>query len=214
MKNTRSCTGKKRLSLLLLTACFFTLFAQQSSPTIAEPASGTAQWHFMKGVEEILGLNKNTYLANEHFRRSASMGYAPAIKALADSYYSGDGIDEDKQKALELYKEAADKGDGAAQFNLGIIYLRGYAGDKDPYLAFYYLCLTTINEDLDEMAQDAAIYRDEAGQLLDSAQLQDIYRKIAKMPNPLKRAQNQGSGLKDQPPKTPLKLSSENQGQR
>lgn len=181
-----------------------------------EPLPGTALWHYMKGIEELIGVRTNAYLANEHFKRAADMDYAPAIKALADSYYSGDGVDEDKHQALLLYIRAADLGDGAAQFNAGIILLRGYAVPQNALLAYYYLCLATMNEGLDEMAQDAAVYRDEAGKLLTPTQLQDIYRRLINNPaiKPNKRAlkpgQNPSSTLEGQRPETPLMLSSEN----
>jgi len=150
-------------------------------PPCDEPLPGTALWHYMKGVEEIMGMRNatNAYLANEHFKRAADMDYAPAIKALADSYYSGDGIDKDQHQALMLYIRSAELGDGSAQFNAGVILLRGYAGPTNYELAFYYLCLATMNEGLDEMAQDAAIYRDEAGTLLTPEQALSVYRKLA-----------------------------------
>lgn len=184
-----------------------------------EPLPGTALWHYMKGIEELIGVRTNAYLANEHFKRAADMDYAPAIKALADSHYSGDGTEEDKHQALLLYIHAADLGDGAAQFNAGVILLRGYGVPKNPALAYYYLCLATINEGLDEMAQDAAIYRDEAGKLLKPEQLQGIYRKLINNPatnpnkRPLKPGQNPSSTSTDQLPETPLTPANENPAQ-
>lgn len=182
-----------------------------------EPLPGTALWHYMKGIEELIGVRTNSYLANEHFMRAADMNYPPAIKALADSYYSGDGIDEDKKQALALYIRASDLGDGAAQFNAGVILLRGYAGEPNIPLAYYYLSLATMNEGLDEMAQDAAIYRDEAARMLTPEQLQDIYRKLINNPstNPSKSftkpAPTPSLASVDQPPEKPLKPSNGNQ---
>ena len=151
-------------------------------PSVASPKPGTAQWHYQKGAEEIMGVRAttNSALANEHFQRAADMGYAPAIKALADSYYSGDGVEQDLDKALFLYLKAADMGDGSAQFNLGVILLRGYANGVTNYpLAFYYLCLATLNPDLDETAQDAAIYRDEVALKLTADEARQVYAQIA-----------------------------------
>lgn len=163
-------------------------------PPCDEPYPGTALWHYMKGIEELTGLKTNAFLANEHFKRAADMDYAPAIKALADSYYSGDGVEQDKHMALLLYMRASDLGDGSAQFNAGVILLRGYAGAQDFELAFYYLCLATMNEGLDEMAQDAAIYRDEAGELITSLQAQAVYRRLINNPaiKPHKRKKSSG----------------------
>lgn len=190
-----------------------------------EPYPGTALWHYMKGIEEMMGVKTNAFLANEHFKRAADMDYAPAIKALADSYYSGDGIDQDMHKALLLYIRASDLGDGSAQFNAGVILLRGYVGSQNFELAFYYLCLATMNEGLDEMAQDAAIYRDEAGSMLTPAQAQAIYRRLVNNPaiKPNKRGSSpiskpairpgliQDSKSAGQPQETPSKLANETQ---
>ncbi len=216
-------------NFIVLTAiCFSSIFSAEitqapSNPLVCapcdEPLPGTALWHYMKGIEELIGVRTNSYLANEHFKRAADMDYAPAIKSLADSYYSGDGVDEDKNQALLLYIRAADLGDGAAQFNAGVILLRGYAANQDVALAYYYLCLATMNEGLDEMAQDAAIYRDEAGKLLASEQLQAIYRKLINNPalKPNKRSVKPDPILDsvsvDQLPEKPSRLSSENQEQ-
>jgi TPR repeat protein len=154
-------------------------------PPVAPPKSGTAQWHYQKGAEEIMGARGtvNPILANEHFQRAADMGYPPAIKALADSYYSGDGVEKDLDKALFLYLRAADMGDGSAQFNVGVILLKGYANEVTNYpLAFYYLCLATLNPDLDEMAQDAAVYRDEVALKLTADEARQVYTQIANYP--------------------------------
>jgi TPR repeat protein len=177
-------------------------------PPCDEPLPGTALWHYMKGIEEIMGMRNatNAYLANEHFKRAADMDYAPAIKALADSYYSGDGIDKDVHQALMLYIRASDLGDGSAQFNAGVILLRGYAGSANTELAFYYLCLATMNEGLDEMAQDAAIYRDEAGALITPIQAQNVFRKLINNPA-LKPNKRGGKGTATKPVSKPALLA-------
>ncbi len=147
------------------------------------PKQGTALWHYVKGAEEIMGRRTphSAAIANAHFERAAAMGYVPAIKALADSYFSGDGIEKNREKAMELYKTAADKGDGSAQFNLGIIYYMGYVNaHKDLEKAFYYLCLASMNKDLDEMEEDAAEYRDKVDALLTPMQKRQVFIMLAK----------------------------------
>lgn len=176
--------------VLFSTVLIASVLANSSAqPSVASPKPGTAQWHYQKGTEEIMGVRDttNAVLANEHFQRAADMGYAPAINALADSYYSGDGVEKDLEKALFLYLKAADMGDGSAQFNLGVILLRGYVNGVTNYpLAFYYLCLATLNSDLDEMAQDAAIYRDEAALKLTAEESRQVYTQIANYSTGLK----------------------------
>lgn len=120
----------------------------------------TAQEHFMHGIAELRGEATNSYLANEHFRRAIEMGHVAAMKALADSYYSGDGVEKNPARALILYIMAADKGYGPAQISAGAMLMDGEGGKVNLGLAFFYLELASLNEDLDEMRQDAAEMRD------------------------------------------------------
>lgn len=50
---------------------------------------------------------------------------------LADRYYYGDGVSQDKEKAAELYNEAGNNGDVVAQYTLGYMYDKGDGIDKD-----------------------------------------------------------------------------------
>ena len=50
---------------------------------------------------------------------------------LADRYYRGEGVPQDKEKAAELYNEAGNKGDVIAQYTLGYMYDKGDGIDKD-----------------------------------------------------------------------------------
>lgn len=50
---------------------------------------------------------------------------------LADRYYRGDGVPQDKEKAAELYNEAGNNGDMVAQYTLGYMYDKGDGIDKD-----------------------------------------------------------------------------------
>ena len=46
-------------------------------------------------------------------------------------YYKGDGVSVDKQKAVELWRKAAELGNDKAQYNLGIMYFEGDGVAKD-----------------------------------------------------------------------------------
>lgn len=70
-------------------------------------------------------VGKNHILARYFIRKSASMQYLPAIKSLADGYYSGDIEEKDIQKAFSIYEYGAKKGNGACQFNAGVMLLNG-----------------------------------------------------------------------------------------
>lgn len=50
---------------------------------------------------------------------------------LADRYYSGDGVPQNKEKAAELYQEAAENGDIVAQYTLGYMYDKGDGIEKN-----------------------------------------------------------------------------------
>ena len=50
---------------------------------------------------------------------------------LADRYYRGEGVPQDKEKAAELYSEAGNNGDVIAQYTLGYMYDKGDGIDKD-----------------------------------------------------------------------------------
>lgn len=50
---------------------------------------------------------------------------------LADSYYWGCGVREDKERAATLYRRAADEGHSNAQYCLGVLYSEGEGVDRD-----------------------------------------------------------------------------------
>lgn len=58
-----------------------------------------------------------------------------AIVSLGSCYDRADGVTQDRQKAFELFQQAAAKGDVLAKYNLGLYYSRGYCGNVDNSLA-------------------------------------------------------------------------------
>ena len=52
------------------------------------------------------------------------MGNTRGMINLAISYENGDGVSQDKQKAIELYQRAIDMGNALAIYNLGCFYLK------------------------------------------------------------------------------------------
>lgn len=66
----------------------------------------------------------------EELLEKAEDGDEDAMLKVADAYYNGDdfdGIEEDKGQALFWYRILADKDHSTAQFNLGIMYMKGEA---------------------------------------------------------------------------------------
>ena len=95
--------------------------------------------------------------ANDYFKEALSYGKnAVAMKALADSYLSGDGIGKNPTKALILYVESADMGYGPSQLSLGFILLFKEAGVFNPELALSYFEKASCNATLESPQRDIA----------------------------------------------------------
>ena len=59
------------------------------------------------------------------------------LAQLGDSYFEGNGVQRDYEKAVELYTEAADQGNVHGMVDLGTCYLKGCGVAKNEYQAFY-----------------------------------------------------------------------------
>jgi TPR repeat protein len=123
-------------------------------------------------------LNKDSKSANIILEKIADRRYPPAIKALADSYISGDGVEKNIMKALFLYIKAADLNYGPAQFCAGALLQNGSLGFLNMSLAFYYFCLASINEDLEDIRKDASLYRDMIDKYLNFEQKRIVYKQV------------------------------------
>lgn len=80
---------------------------------------------FWKSINEIAEyyLNENNYAeAFNYYNRAAQLGYEEAIDGLAYMYLKGRGVTADKEKAVELYEEAALKGCANSCHWLTILY--------------------------------------------------------------------------------------------
>ena len=67
----------------------------------------------------------------QSLRQRAETGDAFAQNALGFSYVSGEGIPEDKAKAVKWFRRAAEQGNAAGQHNLGIAYYTGVGVPED-----------------------------------------------------------------------------------
>ncbi|MBY0281754.1 MAG: sel1 repeat family protein [Alphaproteobacteria bacterium] len=112
---------------------------------------------YLEGYTQI----KDARLANYYFSKAAALEFAPAIKALADSYMAGEGVELNKTIAFQLYEKAAKLGYGPAQFNAGIMLKNGEGNPVSLKQAYEMLDLAAHNPDLGEMSHDAAYYRDQ-----------------------------------------------------
>ncbi len=114
---------------------------------------------YMKGVLYINGCYnngiRNPREASIYFAKAAALNYPPALAALADSFLDGDGTQKDEKEAFRLYKQAADLGNGAGQFNVAILYRDGTGTKKSILKALHYLDLASENESLGALREDA-----------------------------------------------------------
>jgi TPR repeat protein len=92
-------------------------------------------WIGMLGIEGFWSGKKE---ANGYFEKAARRGYAPSMVALADSYYSGDGIEKNVFKAFFWYQKAAAKNFAPAYFHLGVLYRDGIGVKKSTVKARHY----------------------------------------------------------------------------
>jgi TPR repeat protein len=110
---------------------------------------------------------------------SAEQNYPPALDKLAGLYLVGKLVEKDQRKALTLYTMAAQRGYGPSQFNCGIMNKKGQGAAQNLRQAYLNLCMASLNhEDLGDVTQDAAHYRDEVASLLTAEQRQDVLREV------------------------------------
>jgi TPR repeat protein len=72
--------------------------------------------------------------------QASAQGDCEAIRLLAYCYEQGEGVEKDSRHAAQLYREAAERGDKFAQFNLGVFYAGGLGGlpwDLDVAIHWY-----------------------------------------------------------------------------
>jgi TPR repeat protein len=66
------------------------------------------------------------------YEKSAAQNNALAINNLAYMYDQGLGVNQDRQKARQLYLKSANLGEAQAMYNLGLMYGSGQLGKQDP----------------------------------------------------------------------------------
>jgi len=66
------------------------------------------------------------------------------------NYECGFGIEVDELKAHQMFLEAADLGDGFAQWMVGKNFYKGKIVERDPMKAIYYLTLMMHNPEFDD----------------------------------------------------------------
>ena len=67
----------------------------------------------------------------QYFQAAAEQGNADAIYNIGYSYYFGEGVKQDDDKALEYFRTAAEMGQPNAMFVIGESYAEGKGSEKD-----------------------------------------------------------------------------------
>ncbi|UDL07000.1 SEL1-like repeat protein [Marinobacter sp. CA1] len=68
------------------------------------------------------GVNQNYALAADYYRRAHQLGFARSTNNLGYLYLQGRGVPKDPEKAITLFREAAEKDVPQASYSLGIVY--------------------------------------------------------------------------------------------
>lgn len=88
---------------------------------------------YRKGEE---GLSINPRKAVKLFKRAVEAGNVDAMVSLGSMYIEGEGVKQDKEKAMQLFQMASDRGDAVAQNNIGALLLHE---DEKAAFPFYLL---------------------------------------------------------------------------
>lgn len=90
---------------------------------------GDAKTQFI--IAEIYKDAENYKGAMQWYKKSAEKGYAEAQMGVADLYYYGRGVEEDRKEALKWHRKAAEGGMPQAQYTLGLKYFNGMGVKED-----------------------------------------------------------------------------------
>lgn len=94
---------------------------------------------------------KDLRKANKYLTKAAQMGSLEATNSIGDGYYSGDIRQKNHKEALKCYVDAAKKGNGAAQFNAGSVYLKYSKSIRTLKKAIYWFDKASKNDDIKDL---------------------------------------------------------------
>lgn len=149
---------------------------------LTEANKGNPEACFYLSQAKLHGQKPDIKAGMKLLQKAVSSGFSPAMDTLAGYYLHGDFIEQDHHKALMYYQLAANRGYGPSQFNCGIMLKNGEKTPKDLEEAFVYLALAALNrKDLDDLTEDAAMYRDEVARKLTPEAYQRAMIKMNKL---------------------------------
>lgn len=112
----------------------------------------------------------NHAAAARHYQKAASLGNPAAFSSLGYMYGAGEGLPEDKVKALYWYRKAAEAGNVRAQYLVADIYIKGLGIEKDPAQAAVWYRKAADAGDTEALYALGTLYRTGEGVSKDDAQ--------------------------------------------
>ena len=109
------------------------------------------------------GMPKDAKSAAVNFEKAANLGYRHGQYMIALLYDRGEGVIENKQKALNWALLAAAQGDREATYASAVWLERGYSGKSEPYLAVSLYEKAAEQGHVNAMKSLVSIYGGDAG---------------------------------------------------
>lgn len=107
----------------------------------------------------LLNQEKRYEEANVYHRKAAEMGDHHAIHNLGNAYFYARGVEQDDEKAIQLWLKAASMGNSDSLCSIGTCYLRGEVLERDINRAIEYLTNSAEMGNLLAMKRLADVYR-------------------------------------------------------
>lgn len=108
------------------------------------------------------GVRQDNVAAGKWFEAAAAKGSADAMFTLAAIKMATKSTQQ-KDDAVALFKQAAEKGNSSAAYNLGLIYLQGQVAPKEPAIAAEWFKRAAQKDQPDALYALATLYRDGNG---------------------------------------------------
>ncbi len=129
--------------------------------------------------------------------KQAESGEANAQYVLGRRYYYGDGVIQDRKKAVAWQTRAADQGHAAAQYVLGLLYLAGEGVDQDSQHAVVWISRSAELGLAEAQYALGMMYQNGEEVPRDSQKARELFVKAARQGNQGARKQlaaNKGQG--------------------
>ncbi len=153
--------------------------------------SGDAQAQFVlankyRYGDEEAGIVENIPKAIELLTKAATSGHVSSQKVIANIYYSGNDVKENKSEAFKWYLMAAESGDAGSQLKVGDMYISGEGIETNSSKAYEWYAKAANqfsemagNNDLDAMHSLAGMYDEGKYFKEDKEKAFELYKKTA-----------------------------------